>query len=106
MFEALEVSLQLARSLRLPVLRLRRRDRSLSDQIRRAASSLPLNLAEGRKRSGGDRAHHWRIAAGSAEELRTALRVAIAWGDLEDQQVSEALELLDRVLAMLWRLTR
>ena len=90
MFEALEVSLQLVRALRLPVIRLRRRNRSLSDQIRRAASSLPLNLAEGRRRSGGDRAHHWRIAAGSAEELRTALRVAIAWGDVEDQEVSDA----------------
>ena len=106
MFDALEVSLQLVRSLRLPVLRLRRRDRALSDQIRRAASSIPLNLAEGRRRSGGDRAHHWRIAAGSAEELRAALRVALAWGDIEEPELSGAFELFDRVLAMLWRLVR
>jgi hypothetical protein len=31
--------------------------------------------------------------------------VALAWGDVEEQEVSEALELLDRVLAMSWRLT-
>ena len=106
MFQALEVSLDLVRSLRQPLARIRVRDRSLSEQIRRAASSIPLNLAEGRKRAGGDRAHSWRIAAGSAEELRAALRVALAWGDVEEPDVSAALDLLDRVLAMLWRMTR
>jgi four helix bundle protein len=106
MFDALEVSLDLVRSLRRPLARIRVRDRSLSEQIRRAASSIPLNLAEGRRRLGGDRAHSWRIAAGSAEELRAALRVALAWGDVEDEDVSNALELIDRVLAMLWRMTR
>jgi four helix bundle protein len=105
MFDALEVSLDLVRSLRRPLERLRSRDRSLCDQVRRAASSVPMNLAEGRRRSGGDRLHHFRIAAGSAEELRTALRVALAWGDLQPAEVSEALRLLDRILAMTWRLT-
>jgi four helix bundle protein len=105
MFDALEVSLDLVRSLRRPVERLRVRDRSLCDQVRRAASSVPMNLAEGRKRSGGDRLHHFRIAAGSADELRTALRVAVAWGDLDPGDLAEALKLLDRLLAMTWRLT-
>ena len=105
MFQALEVSLDLVRSLRQPLVRIRVRDRSLFEQIRRAASSIPLNLAEGRRRAGGDRVHSWRIAAGSAAELRAALRVALAWGDIQESDVSEALELLDRILAMLWRLT-
>jgi four helix bundle protein len=105
MFDALEVSLDLVRSLRRPVQRLRVRDRALSDQIRRAASSLSLNLAEGRRRAQGDRLHHFRIAAGSADELRTALRVALAWGDLDLGELAEALKLLDRLLAMTWRLT-
>ena len=105
MFQTLEVSLDLVRSLRRPVERLRGRDRGLSDQIRRAASSVSLNLAEGRRRSGADRLHHWRIAAGSAEEVRIALRVALAWGDLQSAEVSEALQFLDRLLAMAWRLT-
>jgi four helix bundle protein len=106
MFQALEVSLELVRSLRRPVERLRVRDRALSEQIRRAASGVSLNLAEGRRRGGADRLHSWRIAAGSAEEVRAALRVAVAWGDLTAAEVSEALLLLDRLLAMLWRLTR
>jgi four helix bundle protein len=105
MFEALEVSLDLVRSLRRPVDLLRNRDRDLSQQIRRAASSISLNLAEGRRRVGADRAHHWRVAAGSAAEVHAALRVAAAWGDVEDRDVARALDLLDRVLAMLWRMT-
>jgi hypothetical protein len=63
-------------------------------------------LAEGRRRAGADRLHSWRVAAGSAEEVRAALRVAEAWGDLSAAEVSAAIVLLDRLLAMLWRLTR
>jgi hypothetical protein len=35
----------------------------------------------------------------------SALRVALAWGDVDDGDVAPALDLLDRVLAMLWRMT-
>jgi four helix bundle protein len=105
-FEVLEFSLEVVRLLRNPVQRLKFRDRGLWEQIRAAASSLPLNLAEGNRRRGADRIHHFRIAAGSADELRTALRVALAWGDLAEAEVDEALRLLDRVLAMLWGLAR
>jgi four helix bundle protein len=58
--------------------------------ISRAADSVPNHLAEGRKRLGRDRVHCWSVAAGSAEEVRTALRVAVAWGDLGEAEVREA----------------
>jgi four helix bundle protein len=105
-FDALEVSLELIRSLPRAITLLRERDPQLHRQIRAAASSVPLNLAEGRRRVGKDRLHHFRIAAGSADELRVALLIARAWGDLEARDVGEALLLLDRLLAMLWRLTQ
>ena len=105
-FIALETSLQLIRVLRQAISPLRYRDPKLQDQIRRAASSISLNLAEGAERSGKDRWRHYRIAAGSAEEVRVALRVGLAWGDLSGECVREPLELLDRLLGMLWRLTR
>jgi len=38
------------------------------------------NLAEGQKRLGRDRIHARRVAAGSAEEVRTILRVAVVRG--------------------------
>ena len=85
--------------------KLRSRDAKLADQICRGGSSVPSNLAEGDRRAGKDKQHHWRIAAGSADEVRTAWRVAEAWGYLGDKDTRKPLELLDRCLAMLWRLT-
>ena len=70
-----------------------------------AASSIALNISEGERRRGKDRIHLWRVAAGSAAEVRTALRVAEAWGDIARGKSQRPLELLDRVIAMLWRMT-
>ena len=48
----------------------------------------------------------FRIAAGSAEELRAHLRVAQAWGYLERAQIEAVLGLIDRQPRLLWGLTR
>ena len=105
-FKALELSLSAIRSLRHPVGAIARRDPKLADQIRRASASVALNLSEGRRRMGKDRTQHWRIASGSADEVRTALRVSEAWGYLKRADIQVALSTLDQVLAILWRLTR
>ena len=104
-FIAAQTSLDLIRALRPATAALRARDANLHDQIRRAATSIALNLAEASGRSGRDRRHHFRIAAGSAEEVRVALRVASAWGDLSQDAIATPLRLLDRLLGMLWKLT-
>ena len=101
-FEALEVSIDIIRSLRQPLEILRSRDADLHRQVRRAASSVALNISEGNRRAGKDRLHHFRIAAGSAAEVCTALRVAAAWGDLQEPLIAGSLQQLDRLLAMLW----
>jgi four helix bundle protein len=103
-FDALQVSLQLVAALADVVPHIP--DRDLVDQLRRAATSVSLNLSEGRRRAGKDRLHCWRIAAGSADEVRTALQVAVAWRYVEQAAVDAALGLADRVLAMTWRMTR
>ena len=103
--EVLNVSLELIQSLRLHLPGIRSRDARLHDQIRSAASSIALNISEGERRTGKDRIHLWRVAAGSAAEVRTALRVAEAWGDIESGKNHRSLELLDRVIAMLWKMT-
>jgi four helix bundle protein len=82
-----------------------RHDRALADQVRRAGSSVPLNISEGARRAGKDRVHFYRIAAGSAAEVRAALAVARAWGYVASPGVVGADALLDRLCAMLWRLT-
>jgi four helix bundle protein len=103
-FDAEKIALELIGVLRRPLERLERRNRALADQARRAAASVVLNLSEGRRRAGRDRMHFWRIAAGSAAELRSALAIGMAWGWLSEDELRASGALLDRVLAMTWRL--
>lgn len=102
-FHVYGAALGLVSALRSVLGELTKSDRALADQLRRAASSVVLNIAEGNRRAGKDRAHFFRIAAGSAAEVRAALDVARAWGMIGVTSAAEAE--LDRVLAMLWRLT-
>jgi four helix bundle protein len=78
--------------------------RSVADQVVRAASSVPANLAEGHGRSGRDRLQHWRIAYGSAKEADAHLRLLLTAGVVEAAAARRALDLLDEVRAMSWRL--
>jgi len=103
-FHALDAALALVQALRVPLRKIEARDRDLAVQARRAAQSIALNLAEGQRRSGADRQHLFRVAGGSAAELRAALLVASGWGYLDEASLAEPLGLLDRVLAMTWRL--
>jgi four helix bundle protein len=104
-FEVYEIALQMVRALRPAVERIRHHDRDLALQLKRAGSSVPGNIAEGARRAGKDRLHHYRIAAGSAGEIRSHLAVALAWGDIDHATVQPPLALLDSILAILWRLT-
>jgi four helix bundle protein len=78
--------------------------RSVADQLIRAASSVPANLAEGHGRFGRDRFQHWRIAYGSAKEVDTDLRLLVSAGVVDPAATRRALGLLDEVRAMTWRL--
>ena len=101
-----EISIQLIETLRPLVGRIRARDKSLADQLTRAASSVALNIGEARHSDAGNRRARLFTAAGSASESEMALRVAVAWGYLGEQDGQAALALLDRILAVLWRMTR
>ena len=90
-----------------PVVRkVKQHDRDLANQLQRAGSSVLLNLAEGAGTDGGRRTASYRIAAGSAAEVRAALDVAQAWGYIGCAQVDGVEAHLDQVRAILWRLTR
>ena len=105
MFDAYEVSLQLTRSLRPHLVRLRSCDASLTNQLTRALSSVPLNLSEGRRRVGKDRTHLFRVAEGSVAEVRACIDTAEALGYIERDGLEESLAFIDRMQAMCWRLT-
>ncbi len=104
-FIALDVALEFATRIR-PVLDvLRRRDRSLEDQLRRATASIVLNISEGDGKSSlRDQARFFEIARGSCREARAALKLAAIWGYIDDRQVAELDALADRVCALLSRL--
>ena len=104
-FVALDVALEVIRSLRDVVKAIRRFNLKHAEQIEEAASSVAANLAEGNRRQGKDRLHFFRVAAGSADETRTHLQVAEAWGWVSAEQIEAPLALLDRELRLLWGLT-
>jgi four helix bundle protein len=103
-FHAKRVTLELIESLAPLHPLIRRQDRDLADQLQRAASSVYLNLSEGERSEKGNRHKHFGLAHGSANEVKAALQVALAWGWLGAAERPFAL--LDRLLAMMWKLTR
>src|SRR5690349_20152498 len=102
MFIAYEVSLELVSNLRSIVPFIERHDRDLADQLKRAGSSVVLNLSEGSKSAKGNKGKHFAIAHGSASEVRAALQTAVAWGWIDEKMAAPAV--LDRLMALLWRL--
>ncbi len=76
----------------------------IRNQVERCAGSIPANVAEGAGRSGKTRAYHYEVAYGSAKEASEHLMLAVRIRRVQMEDVTGALELLDRVRAMLWRL--
>ncbi len=104
-FDALVVALEINRTV-APLARvIAHHDADLARQVRKATMSISANLAEGRRRAGKDRLHLFRVADGSAAEVKVHLEEAQAWGFVEGKSLVDALSLLDRELAMTWRLT-
>lgn len=106
MLHVTQMSIELIELLRPLVARIKQRDRSLADQITRAASSIALNLGEGEHSEAGNRRARFLTAAGSAGETMVAIQVAVAWRYIEEKQGEPAKALLRRILAILWKLTR
>ena len=105
MFDTLEVALVVLEQLAQLESKLRQRRKSLADEATRAAESIALNVSEGRQRAGLDRPDFFRRAAGSAAELTTSLRIAKGLGFITPAEFAAIDAPLDRVRAMLWRLT-
>jgi four helix bundle protein len=79
----------------------------LAAQVRRAAVSIPANIAEGHGRKGrAEYLHHLSIAAGSLRELQTHLDIATGVGLLTEKNAETAIGLTQRVGFLLGRLQR
>jgi four helix bundle protein len=90
------------RSMRAVLATIERRDADLGRQLRRAASSVVLNIAEGSGSFGRVRTTRYRTALGSARETLSCLRVAEAFGYVEAMPEG-LLPTIDRVVGTLVR---
>src|SRR5437588_8455758 len=80
---------------------------ALLDQFRRAASSIPLNIAEAAGRTGqADAARGYAIARGSAMECAAVLDALLVLRVIEEELHQRGDELLERIVAMLTKLCR
>ena len=79
----------------------------LTSQVRRAAISVPANIAEGAaRRSPKEFVHFISNAQGSASELETELLIAHRLGYLREGTYLEMRDTLDKIGRMLIGLTR
>ena len=68
-----------------PVLqRVEQKDSDLGKQMKRALTSVPLNVAEGSASRGGNRAARYHTAAGSMREVIAVVEVSQALGYFND----------------------
>ena len=102
----MEHSLAVVELSRTVVQAVQRRDRDLASQLRRALSSVALNLAEGFGCSDGSARVRFETARGSLNEARTAIRVAVAWGYVSALATVEVLEVIDALGARVFGLAR
>jgi four helix bundle protein len=100
-----DVMLGAITTMRPLVAAIERHDKDLACQLKRAASSVVLNLAEGSGSFGGMRTQRYRTALGSAREAWACLRVAEAAGYIAALPVALPAQ-MNRVIGTLVRVTK
>ena len=98
-------AVQAAAGLRPVMAGLRKRDRSLFDQVHRAMNSVVLNIAEADGNDAGTAKARFATACGSAKEVRAGLQLAVAYGYVASSKAAKVDTALDEVCAMSWRLS-
>ena len=79
----------------------------LADQLQRAATSIPLNIAEGAGEfSSSEKARFYRMAKRSATECAAILHVCKELGLIDESRHGTGRELLLRIVPMLVQMVR
>ena len=79
----------------------------ITDQLKRAALSIPLNVAEGvGKTTEAEKRRYFSIARGSAMECGALLDATRILGLATDEQVDPGKALIERIVSMLSKMCR
>jgi four helix bundle protein len=105
MLRIYETTVRVLQGLKPVVAEIETHDRDLARQLRRASTSVLLNISEGGGSRGGTRRERYRNALGSARETGACLDAAVALGYVESVD-GALLTALDAVRATLWKVAR
>ena len=98
------VILEVVGGLRGVIGEIERKDPDLARQMRRAASSVALNVSEGMYSRGKNRGARYHTAMGSMRETLACVEVGVALGYVEGID-SALLNSINRIMATLTKLT-
>jgi four helix bundle protein len=104
--DVLEHAVQVVALARPVVESVARRDRELASQIRRALSSVALNLAEGFGTAAGNSRLRFESARGSLYEARVGFRLAVAWGYVPSECAAPVLDAMGALGGRVFGLAR
>jgi len=99
------VCLEMVRNMRLYVEMIARFDRDLARQLKRASTSVPLNVAEGSGSRAGRRRNAYDVALGEAKETLAVLEVAQACGYVREIEEKDRRQ-LNQIIGTLVNLVR
>ena len=105
-YDVLEQVLSVVALSRPLVEAIQRKDRDLASQVRRALSSVGLNVSEGFGSASGHSRLRFETARGSLYEAQAGIRIAIAWGYFSEEQAAGALAAIDALGGRVYGLAR
>ena len=105
-YELLEQAVGVVERCRPLVDVIQRKDRDLASQVRRAASSVVLNIAEAFGAAGGNARLRFETARESLYETQAGIRTAVAWGYFTAEESAGLLAAMEELGGRLYGLSR
>jgi len=99
------VILEDVKGLRPVIGEIERKDADLARQMRRATSSVALNMSEGMYSRGKNRGARYHNAMGSMRETLSCIEVGVALGHIDEVELG-LLNSIHHIMATLTKLTR
>ena len=96
------VAVEVVRRLNGVIVEIKAHDRELAEQLKRARSSITLNISEGSSARGGKRNLHYSYAKGSAQECVAVLETAVAAEYIANAN-EETIAMLRQIIGTLYR---